>query len=65
MRLSEEIRITNSCNDSNSQFCSIHNRAREHHDAILAQALEEGWSADRRKAEEEKIKHFKLLNYFI
>ena len=50
---------------TNSQFCSIHYRAREHHDAILAQAAEEGWSADRMRAEAEKIKHFKLLNYFI
>ena len=55
----------NGLNDSNTNKSPNKFRAREHHDAILAQALEEGLSADRRKAEEEKIKHFRLLNYFI
>jgi len=40
-------------------------RAREHHDAILTQALEEKWSAGKRRAEEDKIKHSRLLNYFV
>ena len=40
-------------------------RAREHHDAILAQAEEEGWGDGRIKKEGKKIQHFKLLNFFI